>query len=60
MVMTVRELKEILSACNDDAIIIVKSDDYGLQHVKEQQVFAVPDGTRVIIDVDYYDYAEEN
>lgn len=51
--MTVKELKEILDACNDDAVVLVEHGD-GLINVQDSQVFQTIDGTnRVVIDLTY-------
>lgn len=48
--MTVKELIEILGACNDDATIVI-SDPRGLIFPKGEQIWSVSDGGEVIIDI---------
>jgi hypothetical protein len=47
--MTVKELKEILDACNDNAEILV-SDMSGTGPISPSAVWATTDGFQVIID----------
>ena len=49
--MTVKELKEILDACNDDAVIIVTCSD-GASGIVDDQVFHTTDN-QVIIDTTF-------
>lgn len=51
--MTVKELKEVLEGCNDDAIVRVISWDTGLIEVRPDQVFNSDDGKEVRIDLDH-------
>lgn len=50
--MTVKDLKEILDACNDDAIVVIKLNHY-TAFLADEQIFAAEDGESVTIDVDY-------
>lgn len=47
--MTVKELKEILDTCNDDASVLI-ADWSGTSELKDYEVWATPDGTSVIFD----------
>lgn len=47
--MTVKELKEVLSACNDDAEIII-ADDSGSSNIQESQIYQTSDGSQVVFD----------
>lgn len=51
--MTVKDLKEILEGCNDDAIVQIISWDSGLVEIQPNQVFNSDDGKQVRIDLDF-------
>jgi len=50
--MTVKELKEILDACNEDAVIVIATTA-GNYLLNESQVFHVPEYSEVVIDPTY-------
>jgi len=50
--MTVKELKEILNGCNDDAEIMIKLEDITAD-IFDSQIFQSNDGKRVTFDLDY-------
>lgn len=50
--MTVKELIEVLQACNQDAIVLVQ-DDSSLFDVRDSQVFHYPELNQVIVDLTY-------
>ena len=48
--MTVKELRELLDGCNDDATVYIVTDA-GSSILEDRDVFAEPDGETVSIDV---------
>lgn len=51
--MTVKEWKEILDGCNEDAQVVIVSWDTGSVIVEDNQIFHMLDSNEVIIDLDY-------
>ena len=63
--MTVKELKEILDACNDDAVVFVSTADMTLE-VEGAQLWAIDDGQTLVIKTEHpgalveYDETDED
>ena len=53
--MTVKELKEILDACNQDAEVFVVEENGALSPIHDSQVFHVVERNQVTIDPSYGD-----
>ena len=52
--MTVKELKEVLEACNDDAEIIIQVERR-INYIYDSQIWQTTDGKQVIFDPSYRD-----